>query len=48
MKKTLFLLIVFMSTTFVFSQGKSFWQKETPANNSRVKSSKQILPKPIA
>ena len=45
MKKKLFLLIVFISTTFVFSQGKSFWQKETSVNNSRVKSSKQILPK---
>jgi len=45
MKKTLLLLIILMSTTFAFSQSNSFWQKQTPANNSRIKPGKQHLPK---
>ena len=45
MKKTLLLLIILMSTTFAFSQSNSFWQKQTPANNSRTKLDKQHLPK---
>ena len=45
MKKTLLLLIILMSTTFTFSQSNSFWQKQTPANNSRIKLDKQHLPK---
>jgi Metallo-peptidase family M12B Reprolysin-like/GEVED domain/Bacterial surface protein, Ig-like domain/MAM domain, meprin/A5/mu/Secretion system C-terminal sorting domain len=45
MKKTLFLLIVFMSVTFAFSQSKSFWQKEMPVNNTKIKPTKENLPK---
>lgn len=33
-----------MATTFTFSQSKSFWQKQTPVNASKVKPSKQNLP----
>ncbi|MCK0108346.1 DUF5011 domain-containing protein [Flavobacteriaceae bacterium S0825] len=44
MKKTLLLFILCMSTTLIFGQSKSFWQKETPASNSRVMESKKSLP----
>ncbi len=44
MKKTL-LFIILMSTTIMFSQNKSFWQKQAPAHRSQIQSSKQNLPK---
>ena len=43
MKKAL-LLVFLLFTTFVFSQGKVFWQKESPANRSLVKTSRSHLP----
>ncbi len=42
MKKLLLLFL--LCTSFAFSQSKSFWQKQTPANISKIKPSKQILP----
>ena len=45
MKKTLLLLIILMSTTFMFAQSNSIWQKQTPASISKVKPNKQHLPK---
>ncbi len=43
MKKTL-LVIILMSTSFVFSQNNAFWQKQIPANVSEAKLSRQNLP----
>ncbi|TYA52278.1 immunoglobulin-like domain-containing protein [Formosa maritima] len=43
MKKTL-LLFFLLSTGFVFSQNKSFWQKQTVKSNATIKASKQKLP----
>ena len=44
MKKTLLLLIVFISTTLAFGQTNNFWQKEALANNKKIMSSKESLP----
>ena len=39
------LLLFLLSTTIALSQNKSFWQKQVSASNSKVKPSKQDLPK---
>ncbi len=43
--KKLLLILFLVCYTFAFSQSKSFWQKQAPANFSKVKPSKQDLPK---
>ena len=45
MKIKLLLLIVLMSVNFSWSQGKSFWQRQSKATNQTIKASKQNLPK---
>ena len=45
MKIKLLLLVFLMSTSFAMSQSKTLWQKQTIDNNSRVKPSKQDLPR---
>jgi hypothetical protein len=44
MTKKLFCILMFMSATLAFSQ-QNFWQKQSAVSSSRVKVSKQNLPK---
>ena len=45
MTKKLFFALMFMSATLTFSQQNNFWTKQSAVSNSRVKTSKQNLPK---
>ena len=45
MKLKLGLLIFIMSFNFAMSQSKTFWQRQSVNNTTRIKSSKQTLPK---
>ena len=45
MKIKLLLLIVVMSVNFSWSQGQSFWQRQSKKPNQTIKASKQNLPK---
>ncbi|TXE19028.1 DUF5011 domain-containing protein [Psychroserpens burtonensis] len=45
MKLKLGLLIFIMSFNFAMSQSKTFWQRQSIDNTTRIKSSKQTLPK---
>uniref|UniRef100_UPI00404B6343 GEVED domain-containing protein n=1 Tax=Gelidibacter sp. TaxID=2018083 RepID=UPI00404B6343 len=45
MTKKLFFALMFLSATLAFSQQNNFWTKQSAVSNSRVKASKQNLPK---
>ena len=45
MTKKLLCIIMLMSATMMFAQKENFWQKQTAVSNSKVKASKQNLPK---
>ncbi len=45
MKIKILLLITLISTSFVLAQNKTFWQRQSIDNTTRIKASKQNLPK---